>query len=217
MKKLLALLLALVMTLAMVACGNGGDKPAADTPNADSSTAAPADDSASDNVEAPKETFKMAWLHNASDQWHHQTALVCKKAIETHFDNVEVTLFDSKGDVGEIQPFLERCISEGDWNLIMYGTMSDDSDYIKQLEDMGTNVIYYAITWDFLDGKCSNFVCSEYDLAYQSAMAAIDQIPENGNVLMLGGMEGYSGSSLRGEGFNDALATRPDITVFACN
>lgn len=214
MKKVIALLLALVMVVGMAACSSKApeagknDAPAADAPSAD----APAKNETPAET-TPKETFKMAWLHNASDQWHHQTALVCKKAIEEHFDNVEVTLFDSKGDVGEIQPFLERCISEGDWNLIMYGTMSDDSDYIKQLEDMGTNVIYYAITWDFLDGKCSNFVCSEYDLAYQSAMAVIDQIPENGKVLMLGGMEGYSGSILRGQGFNDALATRPDITV----
>lgn len=212
MKKWIALLLALVMAFTMIACAKTETKPETETTT--SSTAAEsADETTASETTEQKETFKMAWLHAASDQWHHQTALVCKKAIEEHFDNVEVTLFDSKGDAAEIQPFLERCISEADWDLIVYSTMSDDSDYIKQLEDMGTNVIYYAITWDFLSGVCSNFVCSEYDLAYQSAMAVIDQIPENGNVLLLGGLEGYSGSILRGQGFNDALATRPDITI----
>ncbi len=210
MKKWIALLLAMVMLLGVLAgCAKQETKP--------EETEKPAETQQTEQAEQPesteKETFRMAWLHNAADQWHHQTAVVCKNTIEAHFDNVEVTLFDSKGDAAETQPFLERCISEGDWDLIMYSTMSDDSDYIKQLQDMGTNVIYYAITWDFLDGVCSNFVCSEYDLAYQSAMAVIDQIPENGNVLMLGGLEGYSGSILRGQGFNDALATRPDLTV----
>lgn len=210
MKKWIALLLALVMAFTLIACAKNDAAPSDETPANDNSTA---DTKTDDNSGEKKDTFKMAWLHSAADQWHHQTALVCKEAIENHFDNVEVTLFDSKADAAEIQPFLERCISEGDWDLVMYSTLSDDSDYIKQLEDMGTNVIYYAITWDFLKGKCSNFVCSEYDLAYQSAMAVIDQIPENGKVLMLGGLEGYSGSILRGQGFNDALATRPDITV----
>ncbi len=207
MKRRLALLLALVLSLSFLV-GCGGKTPP------DGSSGQDTQKPNSDQSEVPAgETFRMAWLHNAADQWHHQTALVCKQAIEEHFDNVEVTLFDSKGDAGEIQPFLERCIAEGDWNLVMYGTLSDDSDYIKQLQDMGTNVIYYAITWDFLDGVCSNFVCSEYELAYQSGMAVIDQIPENGKVLLLGGSEGYSGSILRGQGFMDALATRPDVTV----
>ena len=122
--------MALVLCLGILA--GCGDK----TPPADSSVQNPPQ-ADNDQPEAPAgETFRMAWLHNAADQWHHQTALVCKQAIEEHFDNVEVTLFDSKGDAGEIQPFLERCIAEGDWNLVMYGTLSDDSDYIKQLQDM---------------------------------------------------------------------------------
>ena len=204
MKKWIALFLVFVMVGAMTACS---------TKDTTTATEAPAEETAASDTGEKDDVFKVAWLHSAADQWHHQTALVCKKAIEDHFDNVEVTLFDNKGDYGEVQPFLERCISEGDWDLVMYGTMSNDTDYIKQLEDMGTNVIYYAITWDFLDGVCSNFVCSEYDLAYQSAMAVVDQIPENGKVLILGGAEGYSGSILRGNGFKDVLKTRPDITV----
>lgn len=204
MKKLIALFLALILMFSMIACGNNAEK---------TSEEKPAEAASSASSDAQKDVFKVSWLHSAADQWHHQTAVTCKKAIEEHFDNVEVTLYDNKGDYGEIQPYLERCISEADWDLVIYGTMSDDSDYIKQLQDLGTNVIYYAITWDFLEGKLSNFVCSEYDLAYKSAMAVIDQIPENGNVLLLGGLEGYSGSILRGQGFNDALATRPDITI----
>lgn len=207
MKRWIALLLATVMLLGILS-GCAGKKETTEAPGNNETQQPEQQETNSDG-----DVFRMAWLHAASDQWHHQTAVVCKEAIESHFDNVEVTLFDSKNDAGEIQPFLERCISEGDWDLIMYGTFSDDSDYIKQLQDMGTNVIYYAITWDFLDGVCSNFVCSEYELAYQSAMAVMDQIPENGSVLILGGLEGYSGSILRGQGFKDALATRPDITI----
>ena len=135
MKKWIALLLALVMAFTLIACAKNDAAPSDETPANDNSTA---DTKTDDNSAEKKDTFKMAWLHNAADQWHHQTALVCKEAIENHFDNVEVTLFDSKADAAEIQPFLERCISEGDWDLVMYGTLSDDSDYIKQLEDMGT-------------------------------------------------------------------------------
>ena len=51
----------------------------------------------------------------------------------------------------------------------------------------------------------------EYDLAYQSAMAVVDQIPENGKVLILGGAEGYSGSILRGNGFKAVSYTHLDV------
>lgn len=215
MKKWISLLFVSLLLLgSLIGCAKKAETPAPAETKPET-TQTPAEENAPvEEAPAEKDVFRMAWLHTASDQWHHQTATVCKKLIEEHFDNVEVTLFDrNKGDAAESQVFLERCISEGDWDLVMYATVSDDSDYIKQLQDMGTNVIYYSLTWDFLEGVCSNFVCSEYDLAYKSAMAVIDQIPENGNVLILGGSEGYSGSILRGQGFRDALATRPDITL----
>ena len=103
MKKWIALLLALVMAFTLIACAKNDAAPSDETPANDNSTA---DTKTDDNSAEKKDTFKMAWLHNAADQWHHQTALVCKEAIENHFDNVEVTLFDSKADAAEIQPFL---------------------------------------------------------------------------------------------------------------
>ena len=213
MKKTLALILAALLLLTLFAGCSKDEPAAADDTSAD--TAQTDTDTSETDGDASEtgDVFKVAWQHNWSDQWHHQTALVGEMRMEEAFDNVEVTLFDSKGDAGNIVPFLEQLIMEGDWDLCIYGTYSDDSEYIKKLQDTGCNVICYAIEWDFLKGVCSTFVCSEYDLGYLAATRAAELLPENANVVVLRGAEGYSGSILRGEGFADALAERDDITV----
>lgn len=162
---------------------------------------------------AEEETFKVAWILAESDQWHHQCAVIGEMRMEEAFDNVEVTRFDSKNDMSVISQHLDQLIMEGDWDLCIFTTMSDMTEQVRQLQDTGCNVICYAIEWDWFKGVCSTFVCSEYDLGYLAASVAAEQLPENANVVILRGAEGYSGSILRGQGFADALAERTDITV----
>ena len=61
----------------------------------------------------------------------------------------------------------------------------------------------------------STWVCSEYDLGYLVAEKAAQELPENANVVLLRGIEGWSGSVMRGKGFHAALedAGRDDITI----
>ena len=40
---------------------------------------------------------------------------------------------------------------EGDWDLCIYGTYSDDSEYIKKLQDTGCNVITPDNAQEYLD------------------------------------------------------------------
>ncbi len=60
----------------------------------------------------------------------------------------------------------------------MYGTL-DDSDYIKQPRIKGHQRYLLRHHVDSL-ANALTLSALEYDLAHQSAMAVIDQIPENG-------------------------------------
>lgn len=46
--------------------------------------------------------------------------------MEAECDNVEVTIFDSKSDQATIVSILEQLIMEGDWDLCIYSTLTDD-------------------------------------------------------------------------------------------
>lgn len=211
MKKLLAMLL----SIAMLLLGVVGCSPANTTESVEPAIKT-ATESAAETAEestASAEPFKVAWVTNASDQWHHQCSVVGKQRMEAECDNVQVTIFDSKNDQANIVTILEQLIMEGDWDLCIYSTLTDDTELVKQLQDTGCNVVCYAIQWDWYKDVISTFVCSEYDLGYMAASRAAELLPENANVVILRGYEGYSGSVLRGQGFADALKTRSDITV----
>lgn len=102
MKKTLALILAALLLLTLFAGCSKDEPAAADDTSAD--TAQTDTDTSETDGDASEtgDVFKVAWQHNWSDQWHHQTALVGEMRMEEAFDNVEVTLFDSKGDAGNI-------------------------------------------------------------------------------------------------------------------
>ena len=72
MKKLIALLLALVMVLALVACGGQTDAPAADAPAADAPAAdAPAADAPAADEEAKEEAPLAPGEYAAFDEFPH--------------------------------------------------------------------------------------------------------------------------------------------------
>ncbi len=212
MKKLIATLLCTAMLLGALAGCSPATASETTEPVAEATTATEATtETATDTAAA--EPFKVAWMTNASDQWHHQCSIVGKQRMEAECENVEVTIFDTKSDQAAIVSILEQLIMEGDWDLCIYSTLTDDTELVKQLQDTGCNVICYAIEWDWYKGVISTFVCSEYDLGFMAATKAAELLPENANVVILRGYEGYSGSILRGQGFADALANRADINI----
>ena len=98
-----------------------------------------------------------------------------------------VDLFDTKNDDAKGLECLEQIQIAGDYGLVIYGSTIAQLDTYRKL------------------------------MGYLVAKKAAEQLPENANIVILRGVEGYSGSVLRGEGFHAALeeAGRDDITVLA--
>lgn len=189
MKKILAMLLALTAAISLVACSGGNNK------------------------DPDENIWKVAIHRTATDAWQSQMAQTSKEMIEAAFDDVEVTLLDNKQDQSVINSLLEQCIMEGDWKLVVFGSMADNTDLTAQLQEQGTALAYTAIEWPFYDGKVSQIRCSDYECAYMAAQAVLDQIPENGKVYIVNGLEILSNSVDRQTAFHDVLETRPDITI----
>ena len=208
MKKRIALLLAGVMVIGMLAgCGGKSETTSSDT--------AAATEDGGNGASAELAGTKIAWVTNQSDAWHHQTAVTTQEKLKEN--GYTVDLFDHKNDDAKGLECLEQIQIAGDYGLVIYAGNVPQLDAFKKLIDSGTSVVMYSSDFEENHGVVSTWVCSEYDLGYLVSKKAAEQLPENANIVILRGVEGYSGSVLRGEGFHAALeeAGRDDITVLA--
>ena len=172
-----------------------------------------ADPSAASDEKTADAPFKVAFICQADDQWFRQCFAICKDRIEQTCDNVEFVMYDSKSDQSKCDAIMEQLIMEGDWGLCSFITASDNTALVKQLQETGCNVVCIPTEWDWNKDVCSTFTCSDYDLGFLTAQAVLSDLPEQANVVLLRGVEGYVGTNLRGEGFHKALEARPDIHV----
>ncbi len=207
MKKKIVLLLAAVMAVGMLSgCGKKGNAPA--------SGAVPAEASGQElAVPEGLAGTKVAWVTIQSDAWHHQTAVKAQELLAAN--GFTCDLFDTNGDDAKGLECLEQIRTAGDYGLVIYACNVTQLDAFKQLMDKGTSVVMYANDFEDNHGVVSTWVCSEYDLGYLVAEKAAQELPENANVVLLRGIEGWSGSVMRGKGFHAALedAGRDDITI----
>ncbi len=222
MKKRIALLLAAAMTISMLAGCGSKEEPAADAPasteedaeapaeggDAEAEAEAPAGDGVAANT-----TGKVAFVTWQSDAWHHQTALITQQALEEA--GYTCDLLDTKGDDAEVLACLENCLSAGDYTLVIYAGNVAQPDVCQRLMAAGTSCVQYSTELEDNKDFISTWICSEYDLGYLVSQRAAKELPENANVVLLRGVEGYSGSIGRGNGFHAALEEegRDDVTI----
>ena len=211
MKKLIALLLALVMVLGMVACGNTADDSAETTatPAADDAaetTAAPAADDAAEATDGEiKVAFIAQSLANASQAY--AWTQFQKYAEEYGFT---VTVFDENYDAQNGVAAIGTCIAQGYTAICINPT--DPSAIIPSLleaKEAGIIVGMYSselpegfATTEYRDFMCGTDDVMAGEVAGQTLIAAF---PDGCNVVEVGGQSGHSAQIKRHDGFVSAI------------
>jgi len=174
MKKFLALILALVMALALVACGgnsnnnttpdNNTTPPAENTENTENTE--PAENT--ENTETPAITSKVAMVTDygdITDQSFNQTTYeACKKFCDDN--NVDFTYYKPAGDTtaDRVAKFIALDVAEGD--LLEAGVTAKGEQYD-----------YNPANWNFADYvDMSNVYCAVYQeelCGYMAGYAAV--------------------------------------------
>ena len=202
MKKYLALVLALVMLFALVACGN--EAPAA--PADPAAPAAPADPAAPAAPEAKTE-LKLA-SHNAVIEGNpyriRYEADIQEAAAAAQEYGLTVTYasFVSNWDAATESQQIENSINEG-YDIILVNPVSSTGldPIIEKAQDAGIVYINADCEYTSTDVNVLNVCTDQYYLGYTTAKYAGEVLGAGAKVIMIAALDGNSANTDRQNGF----------------
>ncbi len=168
-------------------------------------------------TEAASETVEVIYVaHGLEDMFCNWLVSCVEDQIAANYPNYHIQILDGKLSADVQAEQLENAIAMNP-DLIFYSA----ADYyactpiVKQAQDAGIPVVtIQAPVYDDNDQPATPYVdCDMYEVGKMVASYAIEQIPENAEIAMLLGPAGNLHSELRQKGWDEILATRPDIKV----
>ena len=206
-KKLLAVLLCVMMVFSLAACSNKSE-------------------SSDEGGSAEGGTKKVCFVARASaDTFAAWLTSEMKKNAEQYSDIFTLDCVSGEGDDNTENGLLEDCITKGyDLVIVQSNNNAAQAPYVQQLVDAGIPVITTNPTTHQgdLDGSDSTDVMEgtgtvDADPVEQAAVGAkraVEEIPENANVVVLKGPSGNYHADKRREAWDTYFfAERPDVTI----
>ena len=207
MKKVVAMLLVLTMTLSMAACGSKAEAPA-ETPAAEPETEAPAEEPAAP-TEAPEEgkTYTIGVLMKtlASPYWQSMAEGLEKRVAE--LDNVTIEIFgaESEEDLTGQLNIMENMITSGKYDAICVAPITPTNLISGVVKANEANIPVVDI-----DEKFDMDALQEaggYVVGYATSDNVImKQFPDGAGVCIIEGIAGATSGELRRDGCKNALA-----------
>ena len=216
LRKISAVLLSMAMAVSMAGCSSGGGGNAADTGAAAESTegAESTDGAEEEGVSAAsKDTYRVCFVARASADTFAAWLTSEMKAAAAGYDNIELTCVSGEADDNTENGLLEDCITkEYDLVIVQSNNNAAQAPYVQQLTDAGIPVITTNPTThqDDLDGSGDNSVLAgtgtvDADPIAQAqvgAERAVEEVPENANVVVLRGQSGNFHAEKRREAWD---------------
>lgn len=198
LKKMLAMVVALVMVVAMTACGGG---------------------------EEAADGYNVCFVARASDDTFAAWLTTEMQKQADNYDDINLTVVSGEGDDNNENGLLEDCITKGyDLVIVQSNNNAAQAPYVQKLIDAGIPVITTNPTTHQcdLDGSDSLDVMAgtgtvDADPVEQAAVGAkraAEELPEGANVVVLKGPSGNYHADKRREGWEKFFfAERPDVNI----
>ena len=189
MRKLLALILTLILSLGMLAGGTFAEE---------------------------NKTYRVALivksLSEAYATWLADSVLN-QAASHEEFANLDITVFDSMADATECINNVEMAVTQQFDIILIQKTGGFDTDelFTRVVTEDGIPIVALNIT--VTDEVTCNVAASNYDLGYTEGAYAAEVLPENANILIIRGTVGDLETE-RYTGMSDSLLkTRTDLNI----
>lgn len=179
---------------------------------------------------AEGETHRVCFVARASaDTFAAWLTDSMKKAAE-QYDDIELTCVSGEADDNTMATLLEDCITkEYDLVIVQSNNNAAQAPYVKQVADAGipiitTNPTTHQSDLDGVTGdeEVDNAVMAgtgtvdadPVEQASRGAVRAVEEVPENGNVVVLRGPSGNYHAEKRREAWDTYFfAERPDVKI----
>lgn len=208
MKKLVAMLLAVTMVLALAACA-----PSNPTPTANNPTQGAEPTKAADPTQAGTETKDIRLAsHNAIIEGnpyrvrYEADIQEAAAAAADHGLNVSYASFVSNWDAATESQQIENSINEG-YDIILVDPVSSTGldPIIEKAQDAGIIYINADCEYTSTDVNVLNISADQYLLGYDTAKYAASVLGEGAKVIMIAALDGNSANTDRQNGFQDAI------------
>lgn len=229
LKKISAVLLSLAMAVSMAGCSSqGGSDNAASTGGAAESTEGTESADGAQEEGAPAasgDAYRVCFVARASADTFAAWLTSEMKAAAAGYDNIELTCVSGEADDNTENGLLEDCITkEYDLVIVQSNNNAAQAPYVQQLTDAGIPVITTNPTThqDDLDGSGDNSVLAgtgtvDADPIAQAqvgAERAVEEVPENANVVVLRGPSGNFHAEKRREAWDTYFfSQREDVNI----
>ena len=204
MKKFFALLLALAMSLSLVACGGGSDTAGEDT-SAETGAEESGDAAATSDVE-----ISVVLKTLSSEYWGYVKA-GCDAAAKDLGIKVNVVGPGAESEIEQQVSMIEQQIGAGCDAIIV--APNDAGAAAGALASAIGNIPVLSVDTDVgIDGQTCFVGTSNVDAAKEGGLCAAEQAGEGANAVIIYGQEGDNTSNMRREGY-EAACEEAGVTV----
>ena len=206
MKKFFALLLALVMSLSLVACGGSDDAATDDTATDDTTT----EENGGDAATTSDVNISVVLKTLSSEYWGYVEA-GCNAAAEALGVNVTVVGPGAESEIEQQVSMIEQQIGAGCDAIIV--APNDAGAAQGALASAIGNIPVLSVDTDVgIEGQTTFVGTSNVDAAKEGGLWAAEQAGEGANAVIIYGQEGDNTSNMRREGY-EAACEEAGITV----
>jgi inositol transport system substrate-binding protein len=213
MKKILALIMAIaVLTLAFVGCAPAKNDTAEPSEAPSAETSAPAEES--QEASGDEGTFRVAYIARA--QADSFAAWLANSVMEEaeKYDNITIDVFDGQASDDKENSLIENAITNKyDAIVIQPNNGEAQRPYAEKAVAAGIVTITTNARISGIEGA-SSVDADPYAQAAVNAQLAVEQIPENANVVVLLGPPGNFHADERRKSWQaEFFDKRPDVTI----
>lgn len=191
-KKILALGLVVVLAMtALVGCGGSGD-----------------------DSEAKGDVYKVAFVARTQEDAFAAWLANEMKAAAEKYEDIELEVFNGEADDAKENAAIENAIANGfDAIIVQPNNGEAQRPYVEKIVEAGIIAITTNARIDDIEGA-SSVDADPYEQAKVNAEAAIEQVPENGKVVVLKGPSGNFHADERYKAWNEVFfEARPDVEI----
>lgn len=208
-RKFLGTILCLAMAAGVLAgCSSKTEAPA-EAPK--EGTEAPAEESGEGG-----KTYKVAYIARAQSDSFAAWLANEMVAEADKYEDITLDVFDGQADDEKENSAIENAITSGyDAIIVQPNNGEAQRPYVEQIVDAGIIAITTNARIDNIEGA-SSVDADPYVQAAVNAKAAIDQVPQNGRVVVLKGPSGNFHADMRREAWQkEFFDKRTDVTIVA--